>query len=1616
MDSPKSSPASRCPNIRCYSGQADINSSGIFSSSSGSVTGTGTGGRTGSAAYNGSAASSPAGNASSDGLEGLNEEQRAAVVASPDGCVRVVAGPGSGKTRVLTHRVVNLIKNLGVHPRKILCITFTNRAANELVTRLQVLLSPEAAAAVHVGTFHGIAARILRHEMLPSLRNRRCYRDYTIYDEDDSLRVIKEIDKQEKERLAKISPYQPGKSSSAAAAAGGAAGANTDGLYEAMSHLSLQSGNATSAAQAAVAEVLGDAGGGGVGGDGVDGDKEGNRLKNIRDAVLRYKEGGMKEDMRGRVGERRRGRFEGELSIGGSIPRYAKLYEDELRRSNALDFDDLTHFLLDLFHSQPHVLQKYQERFQHVLVDEFQDTDSFQYEIVRLLTLNSKRLFVVGDIDQCIYSWRGAEYHYLQRLLDEDFDHVTTLQLRSNYRSSQSILQAANRVIQGGPRDRRVGGGTLELKPTKPPGHPVFFSFFPSCASEAATIAEEIESLVDPAELSPWRGQAGARGVGGVGGGEGRGQGEEDGLGVARSYKVYPSGDSVVFPSIGLGAKSWAAVQQWAQGLDSPAGTAILELALGKHTDNPPPVSKKARENLLSFAHLILSFRRAVGTVDDADSSLGSSNPSDSSQSANTGGTKELPHAGGLLGTIVDVLGLKQEYSPAAAAAAAAKSRSPNPAALRQRYEEEGKRALDQMERLQDLANRFGPSCGVGMEGVRNFLEQIALLSGEIHESGGKEAQLSANAVRLMTIHKAKGLEFPVVFLTGLENRILPLIQPRGREEERPGWERVTIGKGNKHSHHHKQQQHHHHSHQQQQVMRRGDTRVQSGGAEKDIMFDEEERRLCYVAMTRAQDRLYLSGAQQRKLYRETLQSLEPSVFLNALNQGETQRMAGVTDAETGNRSREAAEMGSKREKASKKKEERKLKKAALNGGSDEAVASVATAEAGKQSQSPEKGDMEEGNREKGDLKKGSKLEKGAKLEKESNRKECAEAAAAEEQSKRKKGSKRERESKGGKGSQRKKALSSGGNADEAATDGQDSAAGAKEAAVEAEGRGEGSKRGKKGSKRKRSARGDVDASSGGDEALTGVEAAAEAEQSLGKEKRKKTKRKGAVCDGSASEAAGGATVAAEAEQSPKKTKKKKKKQKLAVHEEANEAANEAAAGDKTAAEAEESRVKRKKNKSKLKGAVDNGVVSEAVTGAGVSAEALQAHGTKEEKKSKRKRTDDGAASEAAACDSAAAEADQSRVGKKKKKKPKRERVASDGGKEEETGAEFAEEIAQEHDASLAGGTEVAAAEEGYQVKGGKGESKQEKGSNREKTKRKRGENGNEETSSIGNGAAATEGAGIAAAGEQPRVSGSKREKNAERKRALGSNSDENGSWSGGVAAKRVGVAVAEEEQPLVKGLKRRRFSVLSERIGSLKTSSDAFQGLYKGADILLLRYLFPKPEDISLETLIPVKERDSIPRPSSIAELESSTDAKTSASRRTPVPMFNSIFSALLYCFVGLAMGFINKAVLMQWPYSNSLLMLQMAASVVIVYTLGCIGLIEVRPFDWGSARSLSGVVFFYNANVAFALAAVEALSIPVYHVLKRLTPVMVLCAKYLIGDGSPPLEVCMSVLAVVS
>lgn len=151
-------------------------------------------------------------------------------------------------------------------------------------------------------------------------------------------------------------------------------------------------------------------------------------------------------------------------------------------------------------------------------------------------------------------------------------------------------------------------------------------------------------------------------------------------------------------------------------------------------------------------------------------------------------------------------------------------------------------------------------------------------------------------------------------------------------------------------------------------------------------------------------------------------------------------------------------------------------------------------------------------------------------------------------------------------------------------------------------------------------------------------------------------------------------------------------------------------------------------------------------------------------------------------------------------------------------------------------------------------------------------------------------------------------------------------------------------------------------------------------------------------------------------AQSLSPRDGLSSGRTATVLAEWMSFTSAGLYGSVGLAMGFFNKAVLLQWPHSNALLLLQNVAAILIVYSLKALGLIYVRPFELRAARALAGVVFFYNANVAFALAAVRALSIPMYHVLKRMTPVLVLVSKYFIGDASPPLQVVLSVLTIVA
>ncbi len=287
----------------------------------------------------------------------LNEQQLDAVTVD-GGATLVLAGPGSGKTRVLTHRIAHLIDQMGIPPYRILAVTFTNKAANEMKKRLESMV-PERAQSVWLGTFHSICVKILRREAkyLPVDSN------FTIYDVDDQAALIKNIlkDLNLNDKL-----YRPG----------------------------------------AIQETI-------------------SRAKNEMIMPKQY-------NIR--------------TSRDVKIQEIYERYQSSLRACNAMDFDDLLLSALSLLYENDDVREKYATRFEHVLVDEFQDTNQIQYELVRLLSSVHKNLFVVGDEDQSIYRWRGADYRNVLRF-EEDYGNFSKVLLEQNYRSTQKVLDLARSII-----------------------------------------------------------------------------------------------------------------------------------------------------------------------------------------------------------------------------------------------------------------------------------------------------------------------------------------------------------------------------------------------------------------------------------------------------------------------------------------------------------------------------------------------------------------------------------------------------------------------------------------------------------------------------------------------------------------------------------------------------------------------------------------------------------------------------------------------------------------------------------------------------------------------------------------------------------------------------------------------------------------------------------------------------------------------------------------------------------------------------------------------------------------------------------------------------------------
>ena len=621
-----------------------------------------------------------------DLLTGLNPAQREAV-ETVDGPLLIVAGPGSGKTRVITHRIAYLVRECGVSPYSILAMTFTNKAAREMRERLVRLAGPHADA-LTVGTFHSFCARLLRIEgdFVGLSRN------YSIFDDDDQIAAIKQCLEQ--------SDYDPKR-------------------YPPRAVLS-----AISRAK--------------------------NVLQDSR-AMAREADGYYFEEVCARV--------------------YGH-YEELLARNNAVDFDDLLMRTVQLFREFPVVLQRYQERYGYLMVDEFQDTNVAQYQLARQLSQGHQNFCVVGDPDQSIYSWRSADVRNILNFRN-DYPKAKVISLGQNYRSTASILNAAKGLIE-------TNGQRLdhELFTDNPTGAPVQVDEAYDEDEEAGKVIGEIKRLTraegfklgDCAVM--YRVNAQSRAL------------EEACLqqgvkyrlvGGTRFYQrkeirdltaylrlVFNQQDDmnlsrvVGVPPRGIGAKSMQQLGDWASGYGVSMFDAMRDISAASQTKQPSPVPlpTRAASSIAKFAALVerwVALSREVEVVK-------------------------------LIDLILEESGLQKFIQDG-----------------NDRPEERWENVMAYRAIAQEFNAETPP------DGLGSLLERTALVS-QVDDLEDAE-----DSITLITLHQAKGLEYPVVFMVGMEEGLLPHSRSLDSEEQ-----------------------------------------------------TEEERRLCYVGMTRAEKRLYLLRAFRR--------------------------------------------------------------------------------------------------------------------------------------------------------------------------------------------------------------------------------------------------------------------------------------------------------------------------------------------------------------------------------------------------------------------------------------------------------------------------------------------------------------------------------------------------------------------------------------------------------------------------------------------------------------------------------------------------------------------------------------------------------------------------------
>ena len=628
--------------------------------------------------------------AARDILHNLNEDQRRAVEAV-DGPVLIIAGPGSGKTRVITHRIAYLVRTLGVNPRRILAVTFTNRAAREMRSRVEGLIG-DRAGQLTMGTFHAFGARVLRQYgeeiHVPN--------DFVIYDQDDQTNLMRRV--AEAEGLDPRT-YRP--ASLLDAVSGAKNRMQTVGEYSAQA---------------------------------------GNRYERI---------------------------------VASCYDRY----EQYLQAAHAVDFDDLLMKPVLLLRSNPEVRERFQNRYDHVMVDEWQDTNRAQYELTSLVAGKHRNLCVVGDPDQSIYSWRHADIENILRF-ERDFPETQTIPLGRNYRSTSTIVDAAHALVKVN-ADRKE----IELTAEKGTGRPVTIEPTDDEEYEALYVAEEIERLVNEESMRygdcaiMYRTNAQSRAF-------------EDAfnraglryriIGGLRFWERREIRDMVAYlrvlrnpfddislmrivnvPTRGIGKRSLDLLQQWAEANNVPLYAAMQVVAEGQEP-NVPTLPAQSLGPVRAFVQMMTELLEVLQDEDVLE----------------------------FFDQVLNKTGYRDFLE----------------------NDENAEDRLDNVEELRNVAAQY-QALPPG-EAFAAFLDQVAL-STDLDAAVREEGSGRQDAVTLITLHQAKGLEFPVAFIVGCEEELLPHVRS-----------------------------------------------VESG----DPAEMEEERRLCYVGMTRAMDRLYMTYALRRNI------------------------------------------------------------------------------------------------------------------------------------------------------------------------------------------------------------------------------------------------------------------------------------------------------------------------------------------------------------------------------------------------------------------------------------------------------------------------------------------------------------------------------------------------------------------------------------------------------------------------------------------------------------------------------------------------------------------------------------------------------------------------------